>query len=103
MDELNTLLYILNHVFLPPKLPREDDSGPNNDTSLCRFVCEAARKFTPQIQQNRWSVVRQMLEMLFCNTKVRNKDMIVKDILGLKDGGLFLFWCATLFDTHFPV
>ena len=97
MDELNTLLYILNHVFLPPKLPQKDDSGSNNDTSLCRFVCEAARKFTPQIQQN------QMLGMLFCNTKVRNKDMIVKDILGLKDGGLFLFWCATLFDTHFPV
>ncbi|KAL0572352.1 hypothetical protein V5O48_009608, partial [Marasmius crinis-equi] len=36
------LEYLINHIFLPPKLPQSDDSSPTNDYKLCLEVLEAA-------------------------------------------------------------
>ena len=100
MDDRNALSYILNHVFLPPKLPQEEDSNLANDISLCRFVYDASCIFTgflTEAQQSRWSVVCQMLKILLRNTKALNKDVIVQNMLSLENGGLFPLLYTTLF------
>ena len=92
MDYRNALSYVLNHVFLPPKLPQEEDSNLANDIFLCRFVYNASCTFTgflTETQQSQWSVVCQILKMLLRNTKDLNKNVIVRNMLSLEDGGLF--------------
>lgn len=34
----SNVVYLFHHVFLPPKLPNEDDSSPGNDDSLVGVV-----------------------------------------------------------------
>jgi hypothetical protein len=82
---------MLNHVFLPPKLPQEDDASAS-DAALCHFVYNAACKFTDflsQPQQQQWSIVGQMLKTLLETTQVLDKDDLVKNILCLGNGGQF--------------
>jgi hypothetical protein len=87
---LKELLYILNHVFLPPKLPQEDDTETDSDIALCGLVYQASREFTgflPQSQQKRWSIIIQMLEMLLRTTQALDINVLAEDILCLEDGG----------------
>jgi hypothetical protein len=44
-----SLLYIINHVFLPPKLPRTDDSRTTYERALIRSVKSALEQFLPQL------------------------------------------------------
>jgi len=89
---LEELLYILNHVFLPPKLPQEDDTKTGCDIALCYLVHQASREFAgflSQHQQQRWSVVRKMLKTLLETTQALDKDELAQSILSLEDGGQF--------------
>jgi len=85
------VLYALNHVFLPPKLPQEEDHGPDRDVALCRFIYEACQEFLEvlpsQDQQRKWSTVVQMLKNLLESTQVLNRDVLIADILRLENGG----------------
>jgi hypothetical protein len=87
---LKDLEYLLNHVFLPPKLPQEDDSDKERDIVLCQQMYRATRefeRFLPQHQRQKWSVVTRMLEMLLQTTQFLNNDLLVNNILQLGDGG----------------
>ena len=43
---VNTHLgYLINHLFLPPKLPQEDDSDPTSTHALLRHVSDSAAAF----------------------------------------------------------
>ena len=78
--------------FYPPKLPQEDDTDADRDVALCRFIHQASREFTDflsQPQQQQWSIVRKMLKTLLKTTQVLDKDVLVKNILCLGDGGQF--------------
>jgi len=89
---LEDIIYTLNHVFLPPKLPQEDDTKADRDVALCRFVYHASGEFTDflsQPQQQQWSIVRKMLKTLLKTTQVLDKGVLVKNILCLGDGGQF--------------
>lgn len=59
--------YIINHVFLPPKLPGKDDSGVKHESVLIE-ECEAAlRSFQAYIPPNghwRWAVCTRMLSKM---------------------------------------
>ena len=67
MDEAGSLPYIVNHVFLPPKLPQEDDSDLENDTALLE-QCEAAlRSYQAQTfphEQWRWAACSAMVSTM---------------------------------------
>lgn len=39
-------LYLFHHIFLPPKLPQEDDYNPKYDNVLLDKVIEALRNFS---------------------------------------------------------
>lgn len=86
------LVYILNHVFIPPRLPQEDDHDDNHDIALCRVICDASQRFAgflSQPQRGLWSTVDQMLQKVLRTTEVLGKDILVDNILSLGDGGQF--------------
>ena len=86
------LLYMLNHVFLPPKLPQKDDnddSGVDRDVTLCHFAYKASHEFATylsQSQQENWSIVSQMLKKLK-TSRVLDEDVLAHNILCLGEGG----------------
>jgi hypothetical protein len=91
------LLYMLNHVFLPPKLPQADDTNRDRDIALCRLVHDASLEFAgflSQPQQQQWSIVNKMLRTQLKIAQVVDKDVLAKDILSLKDGGQSCQHCA---------
>ncbi|KAF8956266.1 hypothetical protein BDZ97DRAFT_1925658 [Flammula alnicola] len=91
---LEDLLYMLNHVFLTPKLPQEGDTKARRDIALCGFAYNASREFArflSQSQQQQWSIVSQMLKTLLETTRGLDKDVLVKDILRLGDGEVLVF------------
>jgi len=86
------LLYVLNHVFLPPKLPQEDDYDPGHDFALCRFAYDASREFSPllsPVQQRQWSFVSRMIKRLLKATSALDRNEFVREILSLERGGQF--------------
>jgi hypothetical protein len=89
---LEDLLYVLNHVFLPPKLPQKDDNDTDTDRDvvLCHLVSSASREFAtflPQPQQKKWSIVTEMLKNLLESTGLLDIDVLVTKIAHLEDGG----------------
>jgi len=87
------LLYVFNHVFLPPQLPQEDDYDPGHDFALCRLAYHASKDFTPflssDFQQKKWKSVFQMVKRLLKATSILDKDVLVRTILRLECGGQF--------------
>jgi len=67
MDPSQSLHYIINHVFLPPKLPGKDDSDVKHESVLIE-ECEAVlRSFQAYISPNghwRWAVCTRMLSKM---------------------------------------
>lgn len=63
------LRYIINHVFLPPKLPQAADRGHLHDHSLIETVRDAAILFSKEVlldssQKDGWGIVSQMLDSM---------------------------------------
>lgn len=88
----NDLLYILNHVFLPPKLPQKDegdDARCVHDIALASLAHEAAVDFTsvPAEHRNRWSTIIKMLRRLKQYTEALNQNDIVADMTSMNEGG----------------
>ncbi|KIM42888.1 hypothetical protein M413DRAFT_26859 [Hebeloma cylindrosporum] len=91
---MEALLYVLNHVFLPPKLPQEDDYDAGHDFALCQLAYQASLEFAPFLsvfEQKKWDFVSRMLNRLSKSTSVVDKDELVRDILHLEDGDALAF------------
>ena len=87
---MKDLHYLLNHVFLPPKLPQQNDSDQEQDIVLCQQIYSATREFTgflSQHQRQKWSVLRRMLKMLVQTSCSSDNDLLIRNILQLGDGG----------------
>ncbi|KAL0569705.1 hypothetical protein V5O48_012255 [Marasmius crinis-equi] len=84
------LEYLINHVFLPPKLPQSDDSSVDNAHNLCSKVLEAAVAYW-QRGENR-SVIR-MLENLcsLYNTDAFTMEDLKQVMLGMGVGDFTTF------------
>ncbi|KAF8853528.1 hypothetical protein BDZ45DRAFT_761738, partial [Acephala macrosclerotiorum] len=55
MSSSAILEYIITHIFLPPKLPQEDDSDSKQDSALIEECREALRSFQARLpDQERW-------------------------------------------------
>jgi hypothetical protein len=44
--DFESVLYMIHHVFLPPKLPQEDDIAPRLDGTLIDIVLESLQEFS---------------------------------------------------------
>ena len=67
MSSSSSLEYIITHVFLPPKLPQEDDSDPKQDLALTEQVKAALRLFQacrPDRERRRWAAPILMLSKM---------------------------------------
>ena len=61
-----SLVFIINHVFLPPKLPANSDCTPENEASLIRVFKDCAETFARRLERQgnsrrAWDVVTRML------------------------------------------
>lgn len=67
------LSYIVNHVFIPPKLPLKEEYGRRNkDSALTRFISSVAHEFRASLKQEdnqsykgfdlAWVMICRMLE-----------------------------------------
>ena len=86
----DVLRYVLNHVFLPPKLPQQDDYDAEHEAALCQFVYGASLEFATFLspsQQLQWSIVIQMLKNLLESTRVLDKDVLITNVSHLEIGG----------------
>ena len=96
MHNLNeaSLVFIINHVFLPPKLPANSDCTPENETSLIRVFKDCAetfaRRFEDQSNSRRaWGVVTRMLASaaLLHGRGAVEGDQLHKEIAKMEVGG----------------
>ncbi len=81
---------VLDHVFLPPKLPQADDHKLSQDILLSRLVYDSARDFgasLSQQQQAGWSIVIKMVGLLAKMAQNLDTAALVNDIMGLRIGG----------------
>ncbi|THU98858.1 hypothetical protein K435DRAFT_659994 [Dendrothele bispora CBS 962.96] len=62
----STLEYIVNHVFLPPKLPQKDDYTIANEEYLCKIVHQSASKYfrSQNIAQDKVAMWKAIIDML---------------------------------------
>ena len=67
MSSSSNLEYIITHVFLPPKLPQEDDSDPKKDLALTEQFRVALRSFQARLpgrERRRWVAPILMLSKM---------------------------------------
>ncbi|KIM76437.1 hypothetical protein PILCRDRAFT_649814 [Piloderma croceum F 1598] len=66
------LTYLINHIFLPQKLPQEDDSSTAGTQVLLRHVADSAHAFKDTLRQqnvdigvvDRWDTLFKMLQSM---------------------------------------
>jgi hypothetical protein len=73
--------YIVNHVFLPPKLPQLNDTTPEVEVALTKLFHDALNSFIgllPEDAQDDWSTLPPMLSILLddgnLGSPIRNLD-----------------------------
>ncbi len=67
MPSSSILEYIITHVFLPPKLPQEDDSDSKQDSALieeCRAALSSFQARLPDQERWRWVAPIMMLSKM---------------------------------------
>lgn len=93
-----TLDFFINHLFLPPKLPDEDDSSTDSAAQhkreLIRFFIRAlgvyCETIAPDGEKGLWEASKCMLERMY---KTRTEDYalhfeeLIKEFQTLKSGG----------------
>jgi hypothetical protein len=60
----NHLSFLVNHIFLPPKLPQRSDGSTEENRILLDFVVDCARTYEEGVGHPQWAVVTKMLENL---------------------------------------
>ncbi|KAG8950798.1 hypothetical protein FRC03_012736, partial [Tulasnella sp. 419] len=76
--------FIINHVFMPPKLPQEDDVDEENEQALCETVYEAAKEFANYLseeERTHWNRIRRMLNQFLATH--RTSSLAWNDVVRL--------------------
>jgi len=86
--------YIVNHVFLPPKLPQLCDTTPEVEVALTKLLHDALNEFIgllPEEVQHEWIALPHMLSILLdtgsLGSPIRNLD---RELDGMVEGGAYL-------------
>ena len=73
----NTIMYLIHHIFLPPKLPHGDDVDANNETILLDITIDGLLNFKDFVMHDQRDVVDSVIDMV---TNLRT----VRDCSGLE-------------------
>lgn len=89
-----SLVFIINHIFLPPELPSKSDRAPEHEVSLIRVFKDCAEMFAQQFEpqtksRHAWDVVSRMLAAtaLLHDRGIVEEDHLDKQIAGMEVGG----------------
>ena len=66
-SDSHILRSVVEHVFMPPKLPQEDPGDQikhKTDVTLCNNLLEVARKFLPHVPSSQYSLWMHMIKMM---------------------------------------
>jgi hypothetical protein len=94
---MESFFYIVNHVFLPPKLPQKDDYQSKHAQALCLTVHKSLKQFialfcsesaTTLHQRAVWHALLKMTEKL-CAAEPVSKNTLKRSISTMEPGGLF--------------
>ncbi|THU80575.1 hypothetical protein K435DRAFT_767927 [Dendrothele bispora CBS 962.96] len=95
---MSTLKYIVHHVFLPPKLPQEDDYTAECESALCRTVYDSASEFGKSglvLPENirRWDEIVKMLENTsnFEGEEGMTTKRVKEALAQMKEGSILAF------------
>jgi hypothetical protein len=100
-SETDNLNYLINHLFLPPQLPQEDDSSTAGPRALLHHVAESAYAFQDTLRRQNvdisvlssWSTLCNMLqsmEALHQSVHIPLEDLS-RSIGNMKMRGTFTF------------
>jgi len=89
-----SLEFLINHVFLPPKTPQQDDTSTEEEHNLISSLLETTKKFSQECSAAESRQLESVARMLQQLVKVRpglhnstKQDIMKKIIQDLKDGG----------------
>jgi hypothetical protein len=71
---LTELLYQINHVFLPPKLPQQDDTDLSHEMKLMITVNSALRKLRDQLLGDRGRELDGTIRLIDSTMGVRDSS-----------------------------
>lgn len=57
-------MYIIHHMFLPPKLPGEDDSTLDHETALLDIALSALRDFKQWVTEDHIGTIDSVIDMV---------------------------------------
>jgi hypothetical protein len=99
-SELNmSLNYIIDHIFLPPKLPQNDDLNLTNEYKLCQLVHRFAKEYRDLLPTDqRWNTLTQMLNVLCVSqeSSTLSNDYMQESLEKMQCGGKTM-------DTSYPL
>ncbi|RMZ83548.1 hypothetical protein DV738_g1146, partial [Chaetothyriales sp. CBS 135597] len=66
MDKLSSsaVSYLIHHIFLPPKLPNQDDSSPENESALLNTTIDALEEFKKWTVDDNNAAVDAVIDMV---------------------------------------
>ena len=79
---IDKLMFLIHHVFLPPKLPQQDDSTPSLDRFLIEVVQNAVQEFTKVMPSDYTAkddilmAIQSLLDVLTPGGSVDEKQLI---------------------------
>lgn len=109
-QENDDFLYIIHHVFLPPRLPQQDDLTTSSDQALMGAVLDAMERFKRYITQEDTAVFQSALDMVRSLSSTRpgkrlDRYNVDKAICDLADGGeqIYPFYNSTGPNRSLPI
>ncbi|KAK0208018.1 hypothetical protein DFS33DRAFT_1300737 [Desarmillaria ectypa] len=97
MDD-SVLTYIVNHVFMPPVLPQEDDRDMTNDAALCHAVLDCARHYRSYLLNDvhklqKWDIIIKMLQHFKATLTATLESVEVEQQLAMMNiGDILVFY-----------
>ena len=95
--DIDTLKYLINHIFLPLRLPQSEDHDIAKDLAICDRIMACGRNFQqllPACRASTWDQILTMMERLrdVLGTNTLNENKLLDWMKDLKHGGMHRFW-----------
>ena len=104
-----SLEYLINHVFLPPKTPQEDDMAIEQEHNLISSLLSSVKKFSKASSATESKALGRVVRMLERLLQIRpglqdiKKTYVMKNVIGeLKHGGTLCFLWPCFFPLSDP-
>lgn len=99
-DPGGSLFYIIQHIFLPPRLPQKDDYSFENDIALLECLLDSLddfKKSIPQDSQGRWKACTTLVQSLLDAREASgalDAAKIQDSLLNMTTGGRPIMLCS---------